>query len=100
MQVTKLANSDRHWAVPTSNYPGPPIVYPTQRFVTIDWDMRVSGDAGVKQLRALFRRRFERPDVRFRREYWARWVSRPVPGWCFIRSHKPDFCGYRYVRSV
>ena len=40
--MSKAANSDRHWAVPTSNYPGPPIVYPTQRFVTIDWDMRVS----------------------------------------------------------
>ena len=42
VQVTKVANSDRHWAVPTTSYPGPPIVYPTQRFVTIDWDMRVS----------------------------------------------------------
>src|SRR5688572_15641782 len=37
VQVTKAANSDRHWAVPTANYPPPLKTYPTQRFVTIDW---------------------------------------------------------------
>jgi hypothetical protein len=42
VRVTKAANSDRHWAVPTSNYPAPILTYPTQRFVTIDWDMRVT----------------------------------------------------------
>src|SRR5688500_16865419 len=29
VQVTKVSNSDRHWAVPTTNYPGPAITYPT-----------------------------------------------------------------------
>lgn len=35
VQVVRTANSDRRWAVPVSGFP-------TQRFVAIDWDMRVS----------------------------------------------------------
>src|SRR3954463_12537499 len=37
VQVVKAgaANSDRRWAVPVSGYP-------TQRYVLVDWDMRVS----------------------------------------------------------
>ena len=38
--VTRTANSDRRWAVP--NLQG----LPTQRFVAVDWDMRVAGPAG------------------------------------------------------
>ena len=33
------ANTDRRWFVPTSGYP-------TQRFVMVDWDMRVEGPSG------------------------------------------------------
>jgi hypothetical protein len=32
-------NTDRRWFVPTTDYP-------TQRFVTVDWDMRVEGPSG------------------------------------------------------
>jgi hypothetical protein len=35
LTVTKVANSDRRWAIPQTGYP-------TQRFVIVDWDMRVS----------------------------------------------------------
>jgi hypothetical protein len=35
VSVSKLPNSDRHWAMPKSGLP-------SQRFVAIDWDMRVS----------------------------------------------------------
>lgn len=35
LTVQRAANSDRRWAVPVSGFP-------TQRFVVIDWDMRVS----------------------------------------------------------
>ena len=34
--VTRAANSDQRWAVPDQ------VGFPTQRFVTVDWDMRVS----------------------------------------------------------
>ena len=34
--VTRAANSDQRWAVPDQ------LGFPTQRFVTVDWDMRVS----------------------------------------------------------
>jgi hypothetical protein len=33
--VTRAANSDRHWAMPKTGLP-------TQRFIAIDWDMRVT----------------------------------------------------------
>jgi hypothetical protein len=33
--VTRAPNSDRHWAVPKTGLP-------TQRFIAVDWDMRVS----------------------------------------------------------
>ena len=35
VSVTRVANSDRRWAVPQTNLP-------SQRFIAIDWDMRVS----------------------------------------------------------
>lgn len=40
--VARAPNSDRHWAVPDSNFPPPPALYPTQRFIAVDWDMRVA----------------------------------------------------------
>lgn len=36
VEVVKAASSDRRWAVPHQ------MGYPSQRFVTVDWDMRVS----------------------------------------------------------
>jgi hypothetical protein len=39
--VTRSANSDRHWAVPQDR-----LNLPSQRFIAIDWDMRVSPATG------------------------------------------------------
>jgi hypothetical protein len=41
LTVTRTANSNRRWAVP--NLSG----YPTQRFVAVDWDMRVAASGGT-----------------------------------------------------
>jgi hypothetical protein len=44
VEVTKAAdfNTDRRWAVPVSGYP-------TQRFVTVDWDMRVTQATNIAE---------------------------------------------------